>query len=258
MLSLLLACSPPDPAPSEIEGLSHFFLTEYQLDNDTRLLEGAANLLTWYQDNVGEGDLGGTLGDLTREELDLLGMPADLDPAASVGVFHLIPQQCTPEQIDAIMLNDNQPELFEGTYESYARTHNLDKECYRSGECPHANWDIEIVSNLIGARMEYELNSGLIRASGEGPVPVATFMRTVMPEPAQVEGSFFFDQSYQAEAFVPMDDGNTLHLYALWNAGGHEDLDPELDGFKNQYFKGIEDWDLRIDELCADPSLYEE
>ena len=75
MFLLMLACKSPDPAPVEVEELSSFFLNHYEDEDPAALAEGAFNLEAWYDENVGSGDLGGALQDLSLEDVTGLGMP---------------------------------------------------------------------------------------------------------------------------------------------------------------------------------------
>lgn len=260
MFLMMLACKAPEPAPLEVEELSSFFLNHYQDEDPTLLSEGAANLEAWYDDNVGTGDLGGQLEDLSLGDVSALGMPEDTDIDLMVGVFHLTPQTCTNDQIAGIFLYPNQDELFPDSYVSYGRDYKTDTECFRPGDCDEAFWDIHITTALaLGTEMTYTLDSGLIRvrpeADSETFAEPFLMSRTVMYEPAVVDGKGYFDQSYQIEVFLPRDN-DVLHFYALWNAGGLEGLDPDAPFWKDQYLDSIIEWDENIDALCQDPAQW--
>ncbi|MED5374830.1 MAG: hypothetical protein VX899_27670 [Myxococcota bacterium] len=262
LLLTLFACKAPDPAPTEIEELSRFFINHYEDEEPQALADGANNLDLWYQDNVGEGDLGGLLDDLLLEDIVGIGMPQDTDPDLMVGVFHLTPQQCSLDDIAGIFLYDDQQELFPDSYITYGREYKTDTECFRPGDCDDAHWDINIKTALaLGTEMTYTLDSGMVRtrpdADGDTFTEPFLMSRTWLPEPAEVDGVGYFDQSYQIEVFLPTGSDTTLHFYALWNAGGVDGLDPEADFWKDQYLDSIIEWDERIDELCAEPALWQ-
>ncbi|MCB9745527.1 MAG: hypothetical protein H6740_23310 [Alphaproteobacteria bacterium] len=249
-LLLLLACKAPDPAPTEVEGLSHYLLERYDDEAPDALLDAADNLAAWYSAEVGEGDLGGTLGDLSREALDTMDMPPEVDPSEVIGIFHVTPQACAMDDVVAIFLNAHQDELFGGSYVAYERAFRGDVACFPPMDCERATWDVDITSEFaLGIQMRYPLISGVRWASDGERAPVM-LSRTHMPEPADADDPAYFDQSYQIEVLVPRGD-DVLHLYALWNAGGVDGLDPEADFWKDQYLQGLIDYNQRIDELCA-------
>lgn len=255
MLLLMLACKAPDPAPTEVEGLAHYMLVAYGDDDPAPLVEAADNLAAWYRANVGEGDLGGSLEDVSREALDALGMPAETDPAEVMGIFHLTPQACSLEDLAALYLFPQQDQLFPDSYNSYRREFDGDTACFLPGDCERADWTAHIESTLVlDIDMAYRLRSGVRRVDLDDRWLL--YSRTHLPEPAEVDSFAYFDQSYQIEALLPWDDGTSLHLYALWNAGGADGLDPEADFWRDQYLDGVVDWNTRIDEVCADPSLF--
>lgn len=253
----LAACAVPDPAPTELEELTRFFLVEYDEGEDPLIAEGVQNLESWYggAELNEEGAIYGALEDLTPEELGALGMDTGLDLSWLAGAFEVTPQTCTMHEVTEVFLYPDQDELFVDSYVSYHRDYAQDPDCFRDGSCDRVDWTIDIESTLLlGTPMVYELHSGVRRVVSEDGDEYL-LSRTVMPEPAVVgsegQGPGFFDQSYQIEVFLtPAGEDQVLHLYALWNSGGLEGIDPDAALWQSQYLEGVRDWNDDIDAAC--------
>ena len=69
----LIACKSIEPAPTDIDGLSHFFWTHYDDEDDESLAEGIRNAFAAIDPANLEEPMKGSISDLSREELDLVG-----------------------------------------------------------------------------------------------------------------------------------------------------------------------------------------
>jgi len=250
-----MACTRPDPAPTDLDGLAHFFFDRYRTEDGVPIADGVLNAEAWFNDNAVDGILEGTVTDLTPEQVELVGMPSGLSMDNLVGVFLFWQLSCTVSEIERIYLDPNQADLFPGRYVAYGRTYHDGLDCYVDGGCDDANWTIHIEDSLLGKPLVYDLESGTSRidflATDQTHV-IGMMSRTWMPEEAVIgsgDGSAFFDQSYQIELFYPH-GGGTIHLYALWNSAGLQGIDPGSAIWPNSYLDGIRDWDTRLIEIC--------
>lgn len=260
-------CRQVDPAPTALEDLMHFFFLDFDSEETERLQEGVDNLLAWQaREGSSEGSTG-SLGVLSAEAKEAVGLDGDLSDEWLKGVFELVPRAgCTAREHGDIYAFDDQPALFPGQYDGYDRTYHTDVDCYRGQECAEAEWSAHIEGNVGLAKGTYDYivqMRDLESSAGE----TVTMTRAWLPEPAVVgqdegqeaegdpeqEGTFF-DQSYSIEVFAPLagagDGGESLHLYALWNSAGHPLFSPDSEFWERQYLKGVEDWNDRLDELC--------
>ena len=255
VVSLAAACSPPEPAPEELDALIHYFFTDYETEEEATLADAIANTLEWWRANTAEGESEGSVTDLRVNEVTPLGMPEDLSMQFLVGVYHLVLQTCSLEEIERIYLEPDQMSLFPGNYDNYTREFQDGEACYSDGSCDRVTWTTEIEDSLMGKSMTYGMSSGLRRFTGidlENEERSAVLSLTWMLEPAVIGeggGAAFFDQAYQIEVFVPVDD-RALHLYGIWNSGGLDGVDPDAPIWANSYLDGVKDWDIRLDEIC--------
>lgn len=85
----LVACKAPDAAPSDIDSLAHFFLAQAEIQDHPRIVEGGQNLVAWFDASGLDGSpTGGTLTDLTRDELDAVpDLAWDPDPEPCAGIY---------------------------------------------------------------------------------------------------------------------------------------------------------------------------
>ncbi len=254
----LAACRPPDPAPTELDELAHFFLTQAHVLEHERILEGAANLARWFDDQglAGPGAASGSLSDLSPEEVgafdELTWQP---DPAPAVGVFALSELDCSLGEAEAVNLHEDQLELFPDSYRSYARSYERDPSCYLDGACDAVDWVAQIEDGFVGGlgTMTYRVVAKLRRSRDEAGTPGAMLVRSVMPEPAAEEyDAGGYEQSYHVGVYIPRGEGRSLHLSALWSHGWVNGVDEEADLWANQYVGGLLDFEENMQTLCVE------
>ena len=258
LLPALLGCKSLDPAPTDLDELAHFFLAEFDQEDETRLQEGSDNIERWYQAQSSDEEITGTVTAVQPAGLEAMGLATDLDMSSLVGVFELRSHpQCSVSDIEGIYAFDDQQLLFNDPYDDYLRVYDAEPDCFLSGECAELSWTITITDSLLGKSMTYDLRVELRRLSSG-----ALLARSWMPEPAALEDGddalTFFDQSYHIEVFSPLSEASNLHFYAAWNSGGIQGVDSTGDFWTNQHLGGLQDWNNRLDELCgADRSLWQ-
>jgi len=256
---VLGACTPLEPAPTDLNELLHFFLQHYSEGDDALIGEASVNTINWFDEQLEGEETAGSVSVLSKDEVSALGLSADTDLSNLIGVFHFVEQQCSVTELEELYFFEDQMILFPDNYEDYARTYGDSRECFADGSCNLVDWMLHINDSLLGQSMVYDLSSGLRRVVGQqdaqGNELSILLSRTWMPEPAiigQGEGAAFFDQSYQIELFVsPVGQSTSLHLYGLWNSGGLDGLSSDPAFWENQYLDGIVEWDERLDLLCA-------
>ena len=252
---LTLGCKAPEPAPTELDELAHFFLAQVHQQEHERILEGAANVLDWYGASglAGGGPTGGSLTDLTQAEVDAFeGMGWSPDPEPCAGVYAISELSCDLSSAADIALEPNQTEVFEGNYAAYDRTWDTDPGCYTEGSCDAVDWTSIIEDNFVfNYDMSYEMVVKLRRSRDEAEQPSVVLIRSVMPDKAMEDvDAGDFEQSYHIEAYIKRDQG-LLHLYGLWNYGWIMGSDPDSDFWADQYYKGLLDFEDSLEDLCV-------
>lgn len=250
-----IGCKQVEPAPTELDELTHFFFLEFDTDETERLVEGLDNLDAWYEKNGDPEGLTGSLTDIDQSHRDAVGLTESASFEYINGVFELVPhQKCSVEDMGEINIFEDQPTLFPGQYEDYSRVYREGKQCFPKGECDYAEWVVSIQDSMVGKTMTYDMVVEMRRVRREDGESAGILTRVWLPEPGllggEPDGNTFFDQSYQIETVTPMSAKSNLHLYGVWNSGGLKGFDPDADIWTNQYLKGVEDWNDRVDELC--------
>ena len=252
---LVIGCKPPDPAPTELDDLVHFFLAQVDAQEHERIIEGADNLETWFEGSGLDGaPAGGTLSDLVTAELESLEeLRWEPDPTACAGVYVVSELSCGFDDVVAMNMVEDQREVFPDNYAAYSRTWLTSPECLVSGTCDAVDWVATIDDSLAGglAPMTYELVMQLRRTRDEDDQPAVILIRSIMPEPAAEDLDIGgFEQSYHIEAYVPRGSG-TLHVYGLWNLGWILGSDPEASFWPNQYLDGLLAFESTLETVCV-------
>ncbi len=248
----------PDPAPTELDDLAHFFFAQADVQEHERIVEGADNLRTWFDANADSDDFttGGVLSDLTQDAVDALDeLEWSPDPELCAGVFVVSQLSCDLDSAAAISLEPNQTDVFEGNYKSYERTWDSDPDCYVDGSCDAVDWTSLIEDNFVGGygEMFYEMVVKMRRSRDEDHEPAALLVRSVMPEIAEEDVGFGgFEQSYHIEAYVPQASGDgLLHFYGMWSYGWAFESEHDDTLWFDQYLAGLEDFEEQLEDLCV-------
>ncbi len=259
LLALLsLGCRRPDPAPTELDELLHFFMAQVDQQDHERIIEGTENLVAWYEasEEAAAGEpFGGTVSDLTQAEVDALAeLKWDPDPALATGVFAVSELSCDLDAAAAIALEPDQMALFPDNYSAYERSYDTDSQCYLDDRCDAVDWTSEIEDAFLGSygEMSYRVVVKLRRSRDEETVPRAMLVRSIMPEAAEEEVSWGgFEQGYHIEIYVPHGQG-ILHAYGMWSYGWASFMDEEDDPLAGQYVAGLLDFEADLERLCTE------
>jgi hypothetical protein len=254
-LSMLLGgCKKVEPAPEELDDLTHFFFLEFD-GEEALLVEGVDNLLAWNEKNGDPAGVGGSITKIDQRHRDAVGLTSKASFEFLTGVYELREHpDCSVEDFSSIYLFKDQPTLFPDEYEDYSRTYDGNEDCFLDQTCDRAEYEIWISDRMIGKSLEYTLVIQLRRLLDADGALSAVVARTWMPSEALVGGetdsATFFDQSYQIEVFAPRKGQRSLHHYGLWNSGGVRGFSSDGDFWKNQYLDGVTEWNDHLDRLC--------
>lgn len=257
LLFPLLACTAAKPVPEDLDGLAHWFWQNYEAGTDEELAEATVALHAAVGGESLEGAETGGLTDLGADEVALVELVTDPDPAAARGLvlINLIP--CTLEVLEPILYALEQDALYEGVYDRYERVYTSDLDAYVVREAPHLGWQSDITATIMGATYTERVLGGLRWSpavdgvSGAwGPVLLG---RAWLPEPATFEsGGKSFDQDYQLEVYWERAPGEVVHFYAVWRQGDYgAGLTTDSDAVAGILLDGLEDWDQDTATLCA-------
>jgi hypothetical protein len=251
---ILVACNKVEPAPADIDGLSHFFWQQFDLDDDDQLNAGISNsVLAIDPDNLQE-PLRGTISNLSPEELSLIGKE-DQDPNAMSGIFFANIVHCSLEDIEKAVYATNQDERHDG-YEEYNREYTSDLNAYQSREVNRLTWQTNYTVNYLNKPLSVEINGAIrhVTGSAESAEQESSILaRGVLTDDAylgdsETTGMF---QDYQLEVYFPISQNESVHFFTIWRemvigAG----LDFSTEGMQDFVLDGMIEWDLDTEEGC--------
>jgi hypothetical protein len=201
---------------------------------------------------------------LSREDLTGLtfttpdGEPTDApDPSGARALYLVDRLGCSLEAYERILVHPDQNELY-GKYDAYSRTYDIDRERFTSGRTDRISWSGEIVTSIpLNGAYTYRFRSETRRflvPEGLGlPAGPAFASRTWLPFPAAWDaGDNSFDQDYQLELFVPLDDASLLHVYPVWRQMKTSigDMDTPFVASTTLLQMGL--WDDQTTRLCEE------
>ncbi len=247
-----MACK-VEPAPEDLDGLTHWFWQHLDDEDPEALQSGVESLWAALDADGFEGPLDGTITSLDADELSLVGMGENsLDEL--YGVFMANDIDCSAELLEYQVYAAEQDELHPDTYVSYEREYTTDLEAYQARETEWLEWRSTYVVEdgpvsyeaVILGTMRYVPDLG---RDLEGPLLVS---RGVLEAPAytdddQDRGMF---QDYQLEIYFPRGE-QTLHLYAMWREANFFGMDFGNEGMQRFVLNGMADWDADSEELCG-------
>ncbi len=263
------ACS-VEEAPTDLDSLFHWFWThydeeisedvstEYDGGSDTEIALGVINAHEVVDgDHVAEAEMG-LLSDFSRAEMDLVGMRDTADPAVPDGMYVVNAFVCSLDELRAILVRQDQDQLYEDNYDSYDRSYTSDYGDFASGESSTITWTVDMEAEwMAGATYTETLHGGLRwipevdeETSPWGPILMA---RTWMPDEAEFDNDdFYFTQDYQIEVFWERAPSQIVHMYGLWRQAGFGDLSTDDETIAYNILGALADWDDTTAEICAD------
>ena len=152
MLTLLLACNPPPPAPEGLDDSTSYMVREFYSD-DATFQAGVQGFLAWFDEEghelVGVGADGSntdsfSVGVLTDEDVARLPLAdqvlidgendvwEDRDVGAAKGVVSLAEMDCDYLTAEDFLVRPDQDNVFSGDWEGYDRTYVTSQEDFKA------------------------------------------------------------------------------------------------------------------------------
>jgi hypothetical protein len=270
-LLLLLACKAPEPAPSDLDGLAHYFWQKYDAGADEELAEAVrkldAALGPLSTEQLGAADaylsepLTYTLSDLTKEEAERVLPGDDRDPSLARGFVMINPLPCTMTQAERFVYAQDQMALYPDAYSAYARTYSTDLGAYEAREAPFLDWDVSLTATTVGITYTEELGGGIryVPALDAEQSPWGWFSvnRAWLHEPACFgedcdSQDARFDQDFQLEVHYERADTTVVHAYFVWREAEYFGISQDDDALVNLQTDGFIDWDEDTAALCEE------
>lgn len=246
LLLPLLACKKVEPAPADLDGLLHWFWTEYESGQDEALLEGVGNALSIVDvEALAQEVEDGSISRLSEDEAALVGV-TDRDPALAVGLYLLNVFDCSMDELEPVLWEPDQASLYQDVYESYVRTFTSSQEDFASGAVDTLSWEVIYSVDSLGYYVAETV--GGLRRLPEG----ALLQRTYMPQPADYEGDGkSFDQDYQIEIYIEQPQGQMLHLYGLWREADYGLGTLDNESVQRILLNNLAKWDDSTEAACG-------
>ena len=250
-----MGCKKVEPAPEDLDGLFHYFWSNYEDGTDEDLALAVINAHDAIDGDVLEDAFDGSISDIDRDELDLVEMRSGADPSETTGMFLVNLLPCTLEQVEEIVISLDQMKLYDGAYESYSREYTSDLDDYLDRREPFLSWVSDIEAKLLGAQYSESVNGGVrhVASVDEETSPYGPFVvaRYWMPQEAEFsKKDFFFTQDYQIEIYYERASGELVHLYGLWRYMGMGTSSTDADSIVRLILNGLKDWDKTTADLC--------
>jgi len=251
--SWLLACSPGDQAPEDLDGLLHFLWSSYDDGTDAELIDALDNLDVAIDGGV--EPLSGTVSLLDDQERAEAGHVADVENEAGLHVVD--PFDCSMAMLEAIVSYPDQDAL-KDILDEYERRFDGDRQAFLDGETDVLSWDVTYkASTLFASQYTAELRGGMRRvsATGLGQSAFGDFVlsRTALVEPATFEDDDgVFDQDRRVELWYLADSGQMIHVEALWRHMEAGVVNTGSDAIQDLIIDGLQDWAADTEQWCAD------
>ena len=261
MISIFLmthvACKNIEPAPTDIDNLSHYLWQHLDDEEDDALVEGIINLHT----AIGGDDLEeiqkGSVTALTQEELDLV-EKSHQDASKLSGVYFANIINCSLDFAESSIYALNQDELHPGDYVRYDRQYVSDFEAYTNRETNILEWETNYEVEGLGYSYDAYLDSNMRYvmdvSNDETDLGSAFFSRGMLREPAYFDedstdrGMF---QDFQMEIYWARKPKEVVHFYFIWREMVmFGDVDFSSETAQGFVLDGLADWDKDMEERC--------
>jgi hypothetical protein len=258
MVWLFVACKSVDPAPTDIDGLSHYFWQHYDDEEPESLADGIKNAFLAIDPSSLDEPMRGSITDLSREELDLIGKTDEPVGEAS-GIFFANIINCPINSVERGIYALNQDERHPGDYSAYNREYTMDLESYEEREEDWLGWHTTYSVDKLGVKMTVDID-GTIRYTStidEETTPYGDFFlsRGILREDAPLEGNDDGDlgmfQDYQLEVYFQLSDNETVHFFTIWRDVRYtSSLDFSSEFLQGFVLDGMIDWDQDAEAEC--------
>lgn len=252
----MLACKKVEPAPTDIDGLSHFFWQHYDDTDMESLAEGIRNAHTAIDpENLSEA-LRGSISILSTEELALVGKEEEI-PENMSGIFFANIINCPIETVEKGVYALNQDERHEGDYAEYERVYTSDLDSYENRSTPRLSWNTNYTVETIGQRLSVEINGEIVYIDNidAETTPHGSFFlsRGILGDDAYFEGSedrgMF--QDYQLEVYFQLSPTQTVHYFTIWRDMKYTStIDFSSETMQGFVLDGMISWDEDAEAEC--------
>jgi hypothetical protein len=254
ILILLLGCKSVEPAPQDIDGLSHYFWQHYDNEDDEVIASGITNaFLAIDPENLTEA-MKGSISNLNQEELALVDKNLE-NPEDMSGIFFANIIHCPISIIEKGVYATNQDDRHEGDYSAYNREYTSDLETYENRETNRLTWKTNYTVDSLGQTLSVEINGAIRFIADNFDQPLGPFLlsRGVLEEDAFFEGSdnrgMF--QDYQLEVYFPISDTETVHYFTIWRDIQYTStIDFSSETMQDIVLDGMIEWDLDAEAEC--------
>lgn len=243
-----------EPAPAELDSIIHFLWRNYETATDVQLSEVITNLHTAVEGSTRTMALQRSVSDMTADDLAVVNM-GHVNPAQASGMVVVTVITCTPDGADRVVRAPNQGELYDGVYDSYARTFTSDFDAYAQRSTPTLTWRSDIEATLLSNAYTESVLGGVRWVTAEEGNPLRPFLvtRTWLPSPAVFDrpGSEW-NQDFQIEAYWQKSPTEVLHLWAMWRQMRIGNLSTDDDSVVELQLSRMLEWDQRTGQLCVE------
>lgn len=218
-------------------------------DTVKRAIDGVDGVI----ERLGELPVQVTIGDLTKEDLELVGKTAD--PGVAQGMLLVTDIDCSLDQVTKLVVAKNQTTLYPGLYDVYARTYVTSVQDFLTGKTPTVIWKTNYTSSAIDRTYEAVLTGGVRLVPNANPHGGAVLLsRAVLDAPGKfIKGDDAeSNQDYQIELYFEIEPRKVRHFYGVWREFRIAGLTAESDLYINLVLGNLKDFDVRSSKLCRD------
>lgn len=267
----LLGCHSTKLAPADLDGLAHWYWSQYDgagtdEGDDAAMIAATVNLDVALGGQAADTPMTGTLTDMTDDEQALVSLDPPRDVSLSAGMFIANTLPCTLDQIERLTIELDQDELYPGTYDGYDRSYTSDVDAYLARETPYLTWQSSIDATVMGAQYHEDIEGGARFVTDDGSVDGSfgdmLLTRVWLPTPATFfkedgtvdeDGGKSFDQDYQLEMYYPLSSTETVHYYVLWRQMDYgAGVNTDAASLQGLMLGALLDWDDANAALCED------
>ncbi|MFT6820292.1 MAG: hypothetical protein ACJATT_004117 [Myxococcota bacterium] len=179
---------------------------------------------------------------VTEEELEA-GTYVVLEEQQGMVVASIIP--CAVADVVGVVIRTDQ-DVVQGGYDVYDRAYTTDENALDNGEM--LGWETNYTISALGATYDATI-LGQLRFLDEAKTYAVA--RAYLPTPGEfTRGGRYFRQDYQLDLFAPTEDGQTIHVFAVWrdmNLGGFHSSNAAYIATVSNAFR---DADVAIADVC--------
>ena len=243
------ACVPEqEDAPPTLDEFLHTAWQGYAAEDHDLLGSETAALDPTLNDD--EFAMRGNFTDISSDELGLVDLEWEPNPADATGFYVVDTVGCTQSQIEFVLTTLEQDEIY-SSYTEYERNYTTDGDAFFAGDTDVLYWETTYTVDAVIFRYTMSIVGGVQRIDGYFDEPIYV-TRTYAPNPADCEGEdTHFEQDYQIEVFFPR-DGSYVHTYAMWRQFGlSADGNQDDEIIHNSILTAMEDYFDNTTEYCS-------